>query len=78
VAFGNGLFVAVGSLFVFGVAQSIVLTTTDGLTWTRAALPALAVQGDSLSGVVFDQGQFVAVGAVFRGARVRSLAGGRP
>jgi hypothetical protein len=48
VAYGNGRYVAVGS--------SVILTSTDGLSWTRAT----AAQALQLQSVLFAQGQFIA------------------
>jgi hypothetical protein len=51
VAFGNGMFVAVG-------AVGTVLTTSDGVVWTQQESGTL----ESLTGITFAAGRFVAVG----------------
>jgi len=52
IAYGNGLFVAVG-------ASGTIITSNDGLNWTLRHLGPSPV---SLSGVAYGNGQFVAVG----------------
>jgi hypothetical protein len=51
VAYGNGLFVAVGK-------WGAILTSPDGETWTEQASPT----GNPLFGVTYGNGTFVAVG----------------
>lgn len=58
VAFGNGLFVAVGGLVASGLARRI-FTSPDGVTWTERT-PA-AGSGDIMS-VAYGKGVFVYVG----------------
>ncbi|HXP63797.1 MAG TPA: hypothetical protein VN829_25040 [Dongiaceae bacterium] len=56
VAYGNGLWVAVGTWMNLRPTGA-VLTSTDGATWTSSSVPVL------LSGVAYANGQFLAVGA---------------
>jgi hypothetical protein len=51
VTYGNGLFVAVGE-------DGIILTSPDGVNWTRQIPPT----GNWLYGVTYGNGTFVAVG----------------
>jgi hypothetical protein len=51
VAYGNGLFVAVGS-------RGAILTSPDGVNWTAQTSPT----SDDLSAVTYGNGTFVAVG----------------
>ena len=55
VVYGKGLFVAVGGSH----DSSAILTSPDGVTWTRRTSPTR----DSLNGVAYGNGTFVAVGA---------------
>jgi hypothetical protein len=50
VAYGDGLFVAVG--------DGTILTSPDGVSWTRQTPPT----GNWLYGVTYGNGRFVAVG----------------
>jgi hypothetical protein len=59
VAFGNGLFVAVG--YDFGTDNGIVATSRDGLTWQQQGKANGSAK--PLAAVIFAQGKFVAVGA---------------
>jgi hypothetical protein len=57
VAFGNGIFVAVGYATVSGVPTSFIRTSTNGITWT-ARTPSEAMWFQDIS---FGNGLFVAV-----------------
>ena len=61
VAYGNGLFVAVGgySGSWFNPSTSIILTSPDGAAWTQRTSPT----SNPLRGVAYGNGLFVAVGA---------------
>jgi hypothetical protein len=62
VAFGDGKFVAVTSIYVEGVGLSpSIQTSLDGLEWTRCALP-LQLPG-RFSGLAFGCGLFIAAGS---------------
>jgi hypothetical protein len=54
VAYGNGLFVSVGSIF----AKDSVVTSSDGVSWTQRSSPMT-----DLLGIIYASGQFVAVGS---------------
>jgi len=56
VTFANGHFVAVG--YSFAGAGAVILTSSDGLTWTDRSTG----NDGSLFGVIYGNGQFVAVG----------------
>jgi hypothetical protein len=56
-AYGNGLFVAVSGTYYQTPQQTRLLTSSDGLLWTRQE-----VTGMGLSDVVFGNGLFVAMG----------------
>jgi|WetSurMetagenome_2_1015567.scaffolds.fasta_scaffold02224_8 hypothetical protein len=59
VAYGDSLFVAVG--YVRGITdRGVILTSEDGLTWTRATLLGSFI---TLSSVTFGGGRFAAVGS---------------
>jgi len=65
VAFGNGVFVAVGGIRPFGPFpnEPVILTSINGLAWSRAAISSVTPQVDQrLRSVAFQNGQFVAVG----------------
>jgi hypothetical protein len=55
VAYGNGLFVAVGRS---DAGRGTILTSPDGVTWTVRASPT----SNQLNGVTYGNGLFVAVG----------------
>lgn len=59
VAYGNGQFVAVGVTSSPRCCSSFIMTSPDGLTWTRAAL---SVPDFALRAVAWGDGKFVAVG----------------
>ena len=54
--FGNGLFVAVGGSYLD--APGVILTSRDGLRWTRR----IAADRSNLYGIAYGRGLFVAVG----------------
>ena len=56
VAYGNGIFVAVGAAAGYGFAG--VMTSPDGITWTSRVA---AISGATWGGVTFGNGIFVAV-----------------
>jgi len=58
VAYGNGLFVAVGSHPDPLSFASVILTSPDGVTWTAQT----SGTGNRLNGVAYGNGTFVAVG----------------
>jgi len=58
VAYGNGVFVAVGDADFNDPNGSNIATSTDGVTWTQQTSPNLAM---SFYDVVFNNGIFVAV-----------------
>jgi len=62
VAFGNGIFVAVGEL-------GTIFTSPDGITWSAGT----SVTSENLTAVTFGNGVFVAVG--FRGTILTSVDG---
>lgn len=58
IAYGNGVFVAVGSAGVFSVVFTArMVTSTDGIVWTPIEL-----QAPGLFDVAFGNGRFVAIG----------------
>jgi hypothetical protein len=58
ITFGNGKFVVVGYAFNGAAHTAVILTSTDGSTWTAANVNAQA----GLRGVTWGGGKFVAVG----------------
>jgi len=58
VAYGNGVFVAVGDADFNGPNGSNIATSTDGVTWTQQTSPNLSM---SFYDVVYNNGIFVAV-----------------
>ncbi len=64
VTYGNGLFVAVGSSATNEdyISAPTILTSPDGVTWTRRVVPMAADRLSGLHGVVYGNGTFVAVG----------------
>ena len=61
IAYGSGQFVGIG---VSALQSPIVLTSADGTNWVHVQAPAT----DGLSGIVFGNGQFVAVGGRYPGS----------
>jgi len=57
IAYGNGLFVAVGNASSGGAATARYLTSPDGVTWTARSLPLSLAWND----VAFGNGRFTAV-----------------
>jgi LPXTG-motif cell wall-anchored protein len=55
VAFGNNLFVAVGD-------QSTIMTSPDGLYWTKRTVPTPPGPGQSFRGIEYGDGSFVLTG----------------
>jgi photosystem II stability/assembly factor-like uncharacterized protein len=55
IAFGNNLFVAVGD-------QSTIMTSPDGLYWTKRTVPTPPGSGQSFRGVRYGDGTFVVTG----------------
>lgn len=66
VAFGNGIFVAVG-----GGGSNYASSSTDGITWTARSVDSVSWQN-----VQFGNGQFIAVAASGTGNRIMSSADG--
>ena len=64
VAYGGGLFVAVGDgdLFSGGTTRTNIYTSPDGITWTPRVSVAPPEEGRWILGVAFGAGKFVAVG----------------
>lgn len=57
VTYGNGMFVAVGSITPGGVGLTGVMTSTDGTNWAVGSTPA----DNTWNSVTFGNGRFVAV-----------------
>lgn len=57
IAYGGGLFVAVGDWDI-DTFDAVILTSTDGIAWTRRSNPS----PDTLHRITYVNGQFVAVG----------------
>jgi photosystem II stability/assembly factor-like uncharacterized protein len=55
VAFGNNLFIAVGD-------QSTIMTSPDGLYWTKRTVPTPPGSGQSFRGIQYGDGSFVLTG----------------
>ncbi len=67
VAYGNGLFVAVGNPQVSSSCP--IYTSPDGIVWTQQTLPAKTLETlERFFGVTYGNGLFVAVGASRTGA----------
>ncbi len=58
VAYGNGLFVAVGGYVSLLSSAGVILTSRDGVSWTKRT----SGTGSLLYGVAYGNGTFVAVG----------------
>jgi hypothetical protein len=59
VAYGNGVFVAVGDAYIDGVDNICIHTSTDGISWTPRQITSL---NDSLRSVIFANNLFIATG----------------
>jgi len=62
VTFGNGTFVAVGNASSSGLVSALVLTSTDGLTWSSTPSGLSSTANHSLETVAYGAGRFVAMG----------------
>ncbi len=63
VAFGNGLFVAVGERYpgpALSAIEPLLLTSPDGVTWTERTSSVPVAQSRSITAVGFGNGRFVA------------------
>jgi hypothetical protein len=67
ITYANGIFVAVGEYYDFGPDTNAtrILTSEDGLHWTRQQVPVEpSPEQPALMSVIYGQGQFVAVGNI--------------
>jgi hypothetical protein len=65
ITYANGLFIAVGRNYEFisDTQETRILTSPDGINWTKQALPIMASPYQpALNGIIFGGGQFLAVG----------------
>ena len=64
VTYGNGMFVAVGTQYDYAgdVTGLLLVTSTDGVTWTNRIKTIKGIKSKPLQGVTYGSGVFIALG----------------